>query len=354
MTVSKRDDELTKLREDEQGGRTQAHHVQSSQMRSTPGEVAKEASGTHAEGNSTEGQQLDEPKESKTSSTTQSNPHETAEDLSNGNDNDNNNLKQDVEKGTQEVAIEESDPNVVWWDGPDDPLNPLNFDKRAKVLNITLVSSICFITPLASSMFAPGVPELMKEFHSDNILLASFVVSVYVLGFAVGPLFFAPLSEIYGRVPVYHVCNFAFLAFNIASALATNLNMLIGFRFLAGVFGSAPLTNGGGTIADLVTAEKRGRAMSGFVMGPILGPVSEYHFHFEDSGLMFSSRPCSRRLSGTSKRLALGILGPQHAVRYLRYPQSYISARNIRCDDHPEEDLASAERDRKYGTAIEA
>ena len=49
--------------------------------------------------------------------------------------------------------------------------------------------------------------------------------------------------------------------------------MLVRFRFLAGVFGAAPLTNGGGTIADMVTQEKRGKAMSGFVMGPMIGPI---------------------------------------------------------------------------------
>jgi MFS family permease len=52
--------------------------------------------------------------------------------------------------------------------------------------------------------------------------------------------------------------------------------MLIGFRFLEGVFGSAPLTNGGGTIADLFTPEKRGIPMTAFVMGPMIGPMSQY------------------------------------------------------------------------------
>jgi multidrug resistance protein len=122
-------------------------------------------------------------------------------------------------------------------------------------------------------MFAPGVPSLMKEFNSTSSTLASFVVSVYVLGFGVGPLFLAPFSELYGRVPVYHVTNVLFVIFNVACALATDLNMLIGFRFLAGVAGSACLTIGGGTIADLIAQERRGIAMSGFVLGPLLGPV---------------------------------------------------------------------------------
>jgi len=151
----------------------------------------------------------------------------------------------DVEKHSADASAEESDDsNIVWWDGDDDLHNPLNFSPWLKALNIGLVAAICFVSPLASSMFAPGVPQVMKEFKSENVLLASFVVSVYVLGFAVGPMFLAPLSEIYGRLPVYHTCNVGFLAFTIACALATNLNMLIGFRFVAGCFGSAPITNG--------------------------------------------------------------------------------------------------------------
>lgn len=152
--------------------------------------------------------------------------------------------KVDIEKSSDEGSTTEEDPNIVWWDGPDDPENPLNHKPWRKTWTMGLVSGICFVTPLASSMFAPGVPQLMHEFKSTNEELASFVVSVYVLGFAVGPLFLAPLSEIYGRLPIYHVCNIAFIAFTVACALATDLNMLIGFRFLEGVFGSAPLTNG--------------------------------------------------------------------------------------------------------------
>jgi MFS family permease len=50
------------------------------------------------------------------------------------------------------------------------------------------VAAITFLTPLGSSIFAPGVPAVMKEFNSDSELLSGFVLSVYVLGFAFGPL----------------------------------------------------------------------------------------------------------------------------------------------------------------------
>jgi multidrug resistance protein len=186
----------------------------------------------------------------------------------------------DVEKGgdgddgeAADAFDAPDDPNIVWWDGPDDPYNPYNWPTWHKALNCVLISALTFITPLASSIFAPGVPELMAEFRSDSNELAAFVVSVYVLGFAFGPLLIAPMSEIYGRNVVYHVCNVGFIAFVVGCALAPSLNSLIAFRFLSGVFGSCPLTNGGGSIADMVSQEHPGAAMASFAVGPLLGPI---------------------------------------------------------------------------------
>ncbi|KAI1371835.1 bicyclomycin resistance protein [Hypoxylon crocopeplum] len=172
----------------------------------------------------------------------------------------------------EEVDDNES-PNVVWWSGPDDPENPYNWPTWRKVLNCGLISAMTFISPLASSIFAPGVPQVVGEFHSTSLEIAAFVVSVYVLGFAAGPMLFAPLSEIYGRVILYHIANVGFVAFSVGCALAPTLNALIVFRFFAGVFGSVPITNGGGTIADMIAQEKRGGAMAVFSIGPLLGPI---------------------------------------------------------------------------------
>jgi multidrug resistance protein len=165
------------------------------------------------------------------------------------------------------------DQSTVHWDGPDDPNNPRNWSSAKKSINIAFISALCFLTPVASAMFAPGVPKLMIEFHSTNEELGTFVVSIFVLGFATGPMFLAPLSEIYGRLPIYHITNVIFIAFTVACAVSKNFAMLVPFRFLAGVAGSAPLANGGGTISDLIKQEKRGAAMALFGIGPLLGPV---------------------------------------------------------------------------------
>ena len=164
-------------------------------------------------------------------------------------------------------------PNDVYWDGPSDPQNPMNWSTTRKWSSIALVSLITFLTPLGSSSFAPGVPQLMEEFGSDSSLLSGFVVSVYVLGFAVGPLVIAPMSEMFGRLPLYHICGTLFAVWTIACALARTLDELIVFRFFAGCFGAAPLALGGGTIADLAHADWRATAMAIWTLGPTIGPV---------------------------------------------------------------------------------
>jgi MFS family permease len=115
--------------------------------------------------------------------------------------------------------------------------------------------------------------DIMSTFGITNTTVEAFITSVYLLGYVFGPLLLAPLSEIYGRTIIYHICNFGFLIWTIACALSNNIVSLIIFRFLAGLAGSAPMTIGAGSIADMVPLHKRGLAMMGWIMGPVLGPA---------------------------------------------------------------------------------
>ena len=102
-------------------------------------------------------------------------------------------------------------------------------------------------------------------------------LALFVLGFAVGPLLWAPLSEIFGRQVIFIITFGGFTAFNAGCAGAKNMGTLLVLRFFAGAIGSSPLTNAGGVIADIFTAQERGLAMSLFALapsgGPTLGPM---------------------------------------------------------------------------------
>ena len=97
---------------------------------------------------------------------------------------------EDVEKAqptaqTQPTSMtNHEDPNVVFWDGPDDPENPMNWSFKLKLGSVALVSTWTLLTPLASSMVAPGTLTILRDFHNNSATLGSFIVSIYILGYA--------------------------------------------------------------------------------------------------------------------------------------------------------------------------
>ncbi|GAW16648.1 hypothetical protein ANO14919_060840 [Xylariales sp. No.14919] len=172
----------------------------------------------------------------------------------------------------QAAREDASADDLVTWDGPDDLENPTNWSPRKIWCHVTLVSLLTFMVPLGATMFAPAIQNVMQDLDSTNETLASLTVSVYILGWALGPLLLAPLSEVQGRLPVYTASNVLYVSFTVGCAVAPRVEVLVVFRFLAGAVGSTPLTIGGGTISDIVPVQRRGLAMSLFMFGPILGP----------------------------------------------------------------------------------
>ncbi|KZP03814.1 MFS general substrate transporter [Athelia psychrophila] len=146
--------------------------------------------------------------------------------------------------------------------------NPRNWPSRKK-----WVSFYTFVTPLGSSMMAPALPEIAEKFGITNPTIIAMTLSVFLISFAFGPLFLAPLSEMYGRTWVLHIANVIFLAFNLGCAFSTSSNMLIGFRFLSGWAGAAPIAIGGGSVGDLFSERERAGAMALYSLGPLIGPV---------------------------------------------------------------------------------
>jgi multidrug resistance protein len=180
-------------------------------------------------------------------------------------------------KGSSDTAINEKDheedPNLITWDSPESQENPRNWSLHRRWSVIVIVSSYTFLSPLSSSMIAPALPTISREFNVTSSVLESLMLSVFVLAYAVGPLFLAPLSEMFGRRIVLQLSNAFFIVFTVACAVAQDRVQLSIFRFFAGLGGSAPLTIGGGTVSDLMVPEERGVAMSIYSLGPLMGPA---------------------------------------------------------------------------------
>ncbi|KAF8887590.1 multidrug resistance protein 4 [Infundibulicybe gibba] len=176
------------------------------------------------------------------------------------------------ESAIPEDKVEEAVENIEG-DWQDDPINPRNWSFRKKWTAVSIVSMYTFVPPLASSMMAPGLPEIARQYNITSLTVTALTLSIFLLTFALGPLILAPLSEMYGRTWVLHIGNLFSIAFNLGCAFAPTTGSLIGFRLLSGLSGSAPIACGGGSIGDLFSERDRASAMAVYSLGPLIGPV---------------------------------------------------------------------------------
>ncbi|KAI2792972.1 Caffeine resistance protein 5 [Penicillium oxalicum] len=167
---------------------------------------------------------------------------------------------------------------LVDWYYTDDQENPHNWSNRKRALLTTIICLYTFVVYTTSAIYTASVPGVMEDFGVSN-LLATLGLSLYVLGYGMGPLVFSPLSEIplIGRNPVYIVTMFLFVILSIPTALVHNFAGLIVLRFLQGFFGSPCLASGGASIGDMYSLLSLPYAMMAWVSaaycGPALGPL---------------------------------------------------------------------------------
>ncbi|EXJ60836.1 hypothetical protein A1O7_04989 [Cladophialophora yegresii CBS 114405] len=164
----------------------------------------------------------------------------------------------------------DDDPYVVEFI-PDDPRNPMNWPDWKKWCLTMTVAVAALAVAFVSTAYTAAIEQINEEFGSSQEV-ATLGVALFVLGFAIGPLLWAPLSELYGRQILFCGTYAVLTVFNAGAAGANSMASLIVMRFLAGTFGASPLTNAGGVVADIFPAKQRGMGMSVFASAPFLGP----------------------------------------------------------------------------------
>ena len=159
---------------------------------------------------------------------------------------------------------------VFWEDN--DPENPRLWPLWYKSVTLVTMSLGATVVSLFSTLYTSGIPGLEQEFHISKIV-GLLGVFTYLLGMAVGTIFFAPLSEIVGRRPVYLVSMSVFLLLILPSALAHNIEAILISRFFGGFFGSAIMGNSPASVNDIVSDHHRAMAFGIWSIGPTNGPV---------------------------------------------------------------------------------
>ncbi|KAM0545992.1 hypothetical protein ACHAPJ_011104 [Fusarium lateritium] len=183
------------------------------------------------------------------------------------------------DRENQKNDVEEESSHLVTFDGPDDPYNPINWPFRKKfITTICYGLTTCWIT-LASAIFAAAIQPVATEFNVNTETSAA-ATSLLVFGFGLGPLVWAPLSELYGRkwtILIQEQPYFIAAVFSFGTATAKDIQTVLITRFFSGLFGSAPVTITGGVMADVWAPHQLGNAIVAYgvtiVGGPTLGPI---------------------------------------------------------------------------------
>ncbi|RDH32856.1 major facilitator superfamily domain-containing protein [Aspergillus welwitschiae] len=180
----------------------------------------------------------------------------------------------DAEKGKAEHAGG-PDPNLVTWE-ENDPENPHNFSTAYKCWITFQLGLLALSASLGSSIISPAETEL-KAYLKIGTEVSILPVSLYILGFAFGPLCWAPISELFGRRWSMLPAVFILGLFSIGTATSKNTASVLITRYFAGLFGSAPVSNVSAALGDIFHMKARGIASTSYAIcvvgGPTMGPI---------------------------------------------------------------------------------
>ncbi|KAJ9626559.1 hypothetical protein H2203_004192 [Taxawa tesnikishii (nom. ined.)] len=169
-------------------------------------------------------------------------------------------------------ALPEREEYVVEFDGPDDPMHAQNWPNRKKLPVAIVLGYYTLTSAFGSSIFSSVTQSVAAHFgFSSEVGILG--ISLYVLGFATGPILWAPFSELYGRRTPLIISSFGFSIFNIAVAVAKDAQTVFICRFFGGFMGACPLTVVGAVFADMYNNRQRGIAVTVFSIAVFSGPL---------------------------------------------------------------------------------
>lgn len=142
---------------------------------------------------------------------------------------------------------------------------------------VVVLGLLAMLMPLSIDMYLPAFPEIAREF-SVQAGSVQMTLNVYVLGFAIGQLFYGPLSDSFGRKPIIVVGTLIFSLTTAACALSQSIHQLITLRFLHGLAAAAGIVVIGALIRDIFSKKEEFSRMMSFVMmvttiAPLLAPI---------------------------------------------------------------------------------
>ncbi len=140
-----------------------------------------------------------------------------------------------------------------------------------------LLAALTAIGPLTTDMYLPSLPDIARQLNASTAQV-QFTISAYLIGFAIGQIFYGPVSDRHGRKPVLIAAITLYCVASLACALSTSIEMLIAARAVQALGGCGGIVLTRAIVRDLYSGARAGRELSliGSVMAlaPVLAPIA--------------------------------------------------------------------------------
>jgi MFS family permease len=179
-----------------------------------------------------------------------------------------------------ELAIEDS-IIIVRKNGDYNPINPHNWSLISRAKNIAILCLLVFVQGWATAAESMGNKAASRAFGVSPVAM-NLATAIYLFGVSTGSLFAGPLSETFGRNPVYLIGSFCYLCFILGCTLVKSFSRLIIYRYFIGLLASVTLSINSTSVNDQFRPVKRAFVFPVVAWANLTGNI----FHFGSQTLL--------------------------------------------------------------------
>jgi DHA1 family bicyclomycin/chloramphenicol resistance-like MFS transporter len=140
-----------------------------------------------------------------------------------------------------------------------------------------LLAALSAIGPLTTDMYLPSLPDIARQLNASTAQV-QFTISAYLIGFAVGQIFYGPVSDRHGRKPILMMAIALYCVASLACALSTSIEMLIVARLFQALGGCGGIVLTRAIVRDIYSGARAGRELSMIAavmaLAPVLAPIA--------------------------------------------------------------------------------
>jgi MFS transporter, DHA1 family, multidrug resistance protein len=157
-------------------------------------------------------------------------------------------------------------------------------------LFIVYLAALAAFAPFSTDIYLASMPIIQKTFHTTTERV-QLTLTLFFVGYAIAQLFWGPLSDRIGRKPVIFIGLFVYLAGTIASAVSTNIQMLILGRIIQAIGACSGIVMSTAIIKDHYEGQDISRIFAKMIsvlmiapmIAPIIGSYLLVHFNWQSN-----------------------------------------------------------------------